>query len=80
MELQLIQKTLPHEILAQSAVDCLNLNVCVPEGTKEKLPVMLFFHGGGYRIGSGAWPQYDLQKFVKLSSEIGRPIIGIQAK
>ena len=80
MEMQLIQKSLPHDQFKYSATECLNLNVCVPEGANGPLPVFLFFHGGGFRIGSNAWPQYDLQKFVKLSRQIGRPVIGVQAK
>ena len=38
--------------------DCLNLNVWAPEGARD-LPVMVWIHGGGHRIGSGAFPIYD---------------------
>jgi para-nitrobenzyl esterase len=39
--------------------DCLVLNVWSGglEGTDR--PVMVWLHGGGYRIGSGSWPLYD---------------------
>ncbi|MBE6100044.1 MAG: carboxylesterase family protein [Anaerovibrio sp.] len=30
----------------------LTLNVCRPNSTKDKLPVMVYFHGGGFQIGS----------------------------
>lgn len=34
--------------------DCLYLNVYTPEGPQnEALPVMVFFHGGGWQCGSG---------------------------
>lgn len=38
--------------------DCLFLNVWAPAGAERK-PVMVFFHGGGYRFGSGGAPLYD---------------------
>ena len=40
--------------------DCLFLNVWTPAaGNTKKRPVMVWFHGGGYDYGSGAWPVYD---------------------
>jgi para-nitrobenzyl esterase len=40
--------------------DCLTLNVVAPEQPgDEPLPVMVFFHGGGYIMGSSATPIYD---------------------
>jgi para-nitrobenzyl esterase len=39
--------------------DCLFLNVWTPATDKGKRPVMVWFHGGGYAYGSGAWPVYD---------------------
>jgi para-nitrobenzyl esterase len=40
--------------------DCLYLNIWRPavHGTK-RLPVMLWLHGGGFIMGSGAFPKYD---------------------
>ncbi|CZR65553.1 related to carboxylesterase [Phialocephala subalpina] len=61
-------------------IDCLNLNISVLElgnGVAKNLPVFAFFHGGGFHLGSNAWPQYDLVKFVKLSAEKGLPVIGV---
>lgn len=40
--------------------DCLTLNVVAPESPAgERLPVMVFIHGGGYFMGSSATPLYD---------------------
>ena len=39
----------------QSSEDCLTLNVWTPAAANsERLPVMVWFHGGGYAVGSGA--------------------------
>jgi len=39
--------------------DCLNLNVLTPaQKTSERLPVMVFFHGGGLSVGTGNSPTY----------------------
>ena len=80
MELSLIQKTLPHEQFPSSSTECLNLNVVVPEQRSSLLPVFVFLHGGGMQIGSNAWPQYDLARLVKMSHDIGKPVIGVQIK
>jgi para-nitrobenzyl esterase len=40
--------------------DCLFLNIWTPGlGDGKKRPVMVWFHGGGYAYGSGAWPMYE---------------------
>ncbi|GEM_PF-852731 len=40
--------------------DCLKLNVITPaKTTADRLPVMVFFHGGGLTIGSGNGPLYN---------------------
>lgn len=69
-----------------SELDGLNLNITVPllEGNfptpEKKLPVFMFVHGGGYSLGSNAWPQYDQARIVRLSAEMGMPIIGVGIK
>ncbi|AEI82448.1 para-nitrobenzyl esterase PnbA (plasmid) [Cupriavidus necator N-1] len=40
--------------------DCLRLNVWSPaKAATDKLPVMVWIHGGGFRYGSGSHPTYD---------------------
>ncbi|WP_373055857.1 carboxylesterase/lipase family protein [Zunongwangia sp. H14] len=40
--------------------DCLYLNVWAPAGkSKEKLPVLVYFYGGGFVAGDGSEPRYD---------------------
>jgi len=39
--------------------DCLYLNVWTGAARGAKLPVFVWFHGGGSRVGSGAEPQFD---------------------
>ena len=45
--------------------DCLNLNVWTPQGGGEKLPVLVWIHGGAYRNGSGAVSTYDGSAFAR---------------
>ncbi|MXV49909.1 carboxylesterase family protein [Pedobacter sp. HMF7647] len=40
--------------------DCLYLNVWSPaKSAKEKLPVLVYFYGGGFAAGDGSEPRYD---------------------
>jgi len=85
MEFGFIQHSLPKPELTISEFDGLNLNISIPfvEGAvrlDKKLPVFVFVHGGGYGIGSNSWPQYDQARIVKLSAEIGLPVIGLGIK
>ena len=61
--------------------DCLNLNVIRPSvnGSTQKaeLPVLVWIYGGGLYTGSTADPQYNLSGVVKVSQELGQPIIAV---
>lgn len=40
--------------------DCLFLNIWTPaKSPKEKLPVLVYFYGGGFAAGDGSEPRYD---------------------
>jgi para-nitrobenzyl esterase len=46
--------------------DCLYLNVWTPSRTgKEKLPVLVYFYGGGLAAGDGSEPRYDGTSMAK---------------
>ena len=46
--------------------DCLYLNVWTPAKTmKEKLPVLVYFYGGGYIAGDGSEGRYDGEAMAK---------------
>ncbi|PYH96620.1 carboxylesterase [Aspergillus ellipticus CBS 707.79] len=79
LEFSAIQHTLPKKDLLQSEVDCLNLNITIPDTTTvdSKLPVFAFIHGGGFFIGANSWPQFDYERFVKLSVDNRLPIVAV---
>lgn len=84
-EFGLIQHTLPVPEFTISELEGLHLNITIPLVNKElpaqsKLPVFVFVHGGGFAIGSNAWPQMDMTRIVKISADMGMPIIGIGIK
>ena len=58
------KEQIPHEPFVQDEFKCCNLNISVPtEGRKDGsggLPVMVWFHGGSFMLGSASWPQYGL--------------------
>jgi hypothetical protein len=86
-EFGFIQHPLPlPDVPKHSDLDGLNLNITIPcskDGsiaTSSKLPVYVFVHGGGFAVGSSWYPHYDPELIVKLSAELGKPLIGITIK
>jgi len=46
--------------------DCLYLNIWTPAKTgNEKLPVLVYFYGGGYMAGDGSEPRYDGESMAR---------------
>ncbi len=46
--------------------DCLYLNVWTPaKSNKEKLPVLVYFYGGGFVAGDGSEPRYDGESMAR---------------
>ena len=46
--------------------DCLTLNVWTPAKTaQDRLPVMVWIHGGGFQAGAGAEPRHDGEAFAR---------------
>jgi len=52
--------------LGQVSEDCLYLNVwTAAKSARERLPVMVWIHGGAFTRGSGSTPTYDGEAFAK---------------
>ena len=49
-----------------SSEDCLTLNIWTPAHARnEKLPVMVWIHGGGFQVGAGSHTVSDGEEFAK---------------
>jgi hypothetical protein len=82
-----IQHTLsPPSVPAHSDLEEQNLNITIPLSHKggldsnTRLPVCVFVHGGRFAVGSSWYPHYNPAAVVKLSAELGNPMIGITIK
>lgn len=51
--------------------DCLNLNIWAPANLKEKLPVVVYIHGGGWTYGANFQDTSDLSGLVSSGKAIG---------
>lgn len=82
MEFGLIQHNLPHGQHLVSDTDGLRLNITAPKTRQgfEKLPVLVFIHGGAFAMGSAMWPHYSLARLSKLSVDIGLPTVCVAIK
>ncbi|KAF9085643.1 hypothetical protein BGX23_009490 [Mortierella sp. AD031] len=64
---------------AMSERDCLNCNIFMPAsavvGSTEKLPVLVWVHGGGLRNGGNSIPLYDCSELVLASIELNKPMV-----
>lgn len=53
-------------VFTDKSEDCLNLNIWTPAKTADdRLPVMVWIHGGGFQAGSGAEPRHDGMAFAR---------------
>ncbi|KAI0692950.1 Alpha/Beta hydrolase protein [Cytidiella melzeri] len=57
--------------------DCLFLNVWRPIGTtaKDRLPVLVWFHGGAWMHGASSAPGSDPTEIINCSAAIGKPVL-----
>jgi para-nitrobenzyl esterase len=66
---QAMQRALYSDMQFRSAgnsEDCLYLNVWTPaKSAKEKLPVLVYFYGGGFQAGDGSEYRYDGEALAK---------------
>jgi para-nitrobenzyl esterase len=59
---------------SQPSEDCLTLNIWMPaKPTTSKLPVFLWFYGGGFVAGSSSEPRYDGENLAKKGIMVVEP-------
>ncbi|KAK6540854.1 hypothetical protein TWF694_008237 [Orbilia ellipsospora] len=63
----------------QQSEDCLTINVVRPAGTQPgaQIPILAWIYGGGLDGGGTSDPRYNLSGIVRLSQDMGKPIIGV---
>jgi para-nitrobenzyl esterase len=60
---------------SQPSEDCLNLNIWIPPGTaaSAKLPVLVWFYGGGFVAGGNSERRYDGENLAKKGIIVVEP-------
>jgi carboxylesterase type B len=77
-EFLLFQSRLDYSYLYNDELQSCHLTLALPHEppiSPEGYPVMVWFNGGGFMIGSAAWPQYNPTKMAALANEKGTPTI-----
>src|SRR6202044_2962147 len=77
-EFMLFQSRLPCDDLYNDELNSCHLTLTLPDKPpvdKTGYPVMVWFNGGGFMIGSAAWPQYNPTKMAAVANDHGRPTI-----
>lgn len=57
--------------------DCLTLNVVRTTDYQDKLPVLVWFHGGALVMGGSADRRYNQSFIVQQATEAGMPIVAV---
>jgi para-nitrobenzyl esterase len=53
-------------VFKELSEDCLTLNIWTPaKAAGDRLPVMVWIHGGGFQAGAGAEPRHDGEAFAR---------------
>ena len=53
-------------VFKELSEDCLTLNIWTPaKSGSDRLPVMVWIHGGGFQAGAGAEPRHDGEAFAR---------------
>ena len=53
-------------VFKELSEDCLTLNIWTPaRSAADRLPVMVWIHGGGFQAGAGAEPRHDGEAFAR---------------
>jgi para-nitrobenzyl esterase len=57
--------------LSKQSEDCLTLNIwSAARSPKDRLPVMVWIHGGGFAVGSGAQSMYDGERLARQGAVV----------